>query len=473
MSSFLTPQGLVIKRFDEIKSNILNNLKLKIEEIGEEIETEDKLLGNIVDVFSSEVADVWQGLQEVYDGQILDSSEGKNVDDIALHVSAERLEADCTKTVVALKGKIGTKIERNFILKCVANNELFYLVDDVILSKSNCIEFTAKINDNVIKDKIYTTVVDGYEVSYIAKAGDKENDVCRELVNKFSNDNYIITQKENTYTISSKNFLPFDPYVDQNQLIESVANKSLFYAMNNGAIFCPTDTLNKIVSPVNGLISANNFERPKSIGRLLESDTEYKIRIKKSGALRGQNTIPSLKAKLRNLRGVSDVDIKENKSDRKSLDGIPPKAFEVLIEGGDENEIAKVISENKIGGIETYGSKKIPVLIDNQWLDICFSRPVEVSVIVKIELKIFDDFPENGEQLIKNAVLNYGNRLGINKTLIDQKFFGSIFNSCTGIKGINLTIARKDENIFKNEVQIGRTEYPSFNVNDIMVIKNV
>ena len=38
--------------------------------------------------------------------------------------------------------------------------------------------------------------------------------------------------------------------------------------MNNGAIFCPVDTLNKIVSPVNGLISANNFERPKSIGRL-------------------------------------------------------------------------------------------------------------------------------------------------------------------------------------------------------------
>lgn len=473
MTSFLTKNGLTIKRQNQIKSEILDNIRLKFEEIEDEIDTEDSLIGNLVDVFSSQIADVWLAVQQVYDGQILDSAEGKNLDDIALHLSAERLEADCTKTIGALKGNIGTKIERNFLLQCIANNENFYLVDNVVLGKNNCIEFTAKINNSVSKN-IYTIIVDGYEISYTAKENDKTVDICTALVTKFKKENFSITQNNDTYTIKSLNFNTFDPYVDQSQLILNVTNKALFHAVNNGTIYCPLGTLTKILSPVNGLIESYNFEQPKNLGRLLENDIAYRMRIKKSGALRGQNTLDALKAQLKNLRGVSDVDIIENRSHIYFKDDTPPKAFQVIIEGGDENEIAKCIYKHKIAGIEAFGKKIIQVLKqDNHWINIGFTRPIEVQILVKIEVKTFSDYPENGDELIKYSIQNYGNSLGINKSLFDQKFFGSVFNICNGISHIKIQLAKKIDSIYLNEIKIGRTEYSSFNINDIVVIKHV
>lgn len=474
MTSFMDKNGLTIKRQNQIKREMLEDIALGFKNINEEIDAEDAILGNLVDAVASQIADCWQGMQEVYDSSNPDVNEGKNLDDSGALSNIERLEATSTKVLAALTGNVGTKISKDFVLKCTANNELFLIENESILQVDNCINFTAKINETIVPNRTYTIVIDGKETSYTSKNTDKPIDVCKGLVNAFNVKNFTITQNENLYTIKSNDFSKFNPFIDQYQSIKNITNIFLFSSVNYGAIICPPESLKIIPSPIQGLISAINPEQPKALGRLLESEVEFRLRRSRSGSISGQNTLPALKAKLRDLTGVSTADIIENYKIIISPEGLPAKSFQVIIEGGEDYAIAQTIWQNKPAGIEPFGVIKIPVLIEtDEWFDIYFSRPKDISILVKIEINVNNDFPLNGEILVRESLLKYGNSLGINKNIIDQKFFGSIFSACIGILNIKLLVAKKSDNIFKNEIKIGRTEYATFEPSDIMVVKNV
>jgi hypothetical protein len=215
MTSFMDKNGLTIKRQNQIKREILEDISLGFKNINEEIDTEDSILGNFVDAIASQLADCWQCTQEVYDASNPDVNEGKNLDDSGALSNIERLEATSTKVLAALTGNVGTKISKDFVLKSTANNELFLIENESILQVENCINFTAKINETIVPNRTYTIVIDGKETNYISKNNDKPIDVCKGLVNAFNVKNFTITQNENLYTIKSNDFSKFNPFIDQ------------------------------------------------------------------------------------------------------------------------------------------------------------------------------------------------------------------------------------------------------------------
>ena len=392
MTSFMDQNGLSIKRQNDILNEMLSGAQTAFSEIGEPIDASpSSLLGNFLNVFSSEIADVWLGVQEVYDAFNPSTNEGKNLVDSCALSAITKLEASNTKVMETLVGDIGTKIPSGYIIKCSTNNELFSCNEEVTIGESGKIDL-------------------------------------------------------------------------------------LFTAQNVGAIICPPNTLTIIPTPLQGLKTVTNSSQPISLGRLLESDAELRIRRAKSGPIIGQNVNLSLQAKLLDIIGVSTAQVIENCSLEVSPEGIPPKSFESIIEGGDDNEIANTIWQNKPSGISTYGNVCIQVQISTgQLQSIYFSRPIDVPIKVSIFYSINPDelFPQNGEDLIRSSIVQYGNALGINKDVIDQRFFGSIFSSCPGILNLNIQVARKSDGKFSSEVAIGKTEYSSFDPNDIVVTKHV
>ncbi len=472
MTSYMTREGLNIKRQPQILSEMVKYIESKAKV---KIVLEDTLIGNYLESVSFQLSEVWEGVQSAYDASNPDSAEEKNLDDCGLNSNIIRLEAAKTKVEAALTGKIGTKIPKEFILKCVANNELFSNENEIILNVNNCIEFSAKINDGILPNKEYFININGKKISYTSKAIDKPVDVCRNLVNLFNIDNYKIIQSENNYTISSNDFSVFLPYISENQTIDKITNKAMFSAKNDGAIICPSGTLNIIVSPVLGLLCATNNEQARSLGRLRESDIEYRARRSGASAIIGQNVWQALKAKLADVRGVSSANVINNDTDKISSEGLPPHSYQAVVEGGDDQEIAAVLWNNKPTGIPCVGSVKVSYYIEEtkQFFDIYFSRPSGVPILVRIELIVTNNYPENGDFIVREAISKYGNSLGINNNIIDQKFYGSIFASCSGIININLSLAKKSDSIYKKEIKISKTEYATFSLNEIMVIKNV
>ena len=148
----------------------------------------------------------------------------------------------------------------------------------------------------------------------------------------------------------------------------------------------------------------------------------------------------------------------------------------LIVEGGDDEEIAKTIWQNKPSGIATYGNVCVKVPISTgQLQSIYFSRPLDVPIKVSVVYSINPDelFPQSGEALIRASIVQFGNGLGINKDVIDQRLFGSIFKDCPGILNLNIQVARKSNGSFSSEVSIGKTEYATFDPNDIVVTKHV
>jgi len=92
-------------------------------------------------------------------------------------------------------------------------------------------------------------------------------------------------------------------------------------------------------------------------------------------------------------------------------DGIPAKAIEALVSGGDADDIRATLFDAVAGGIETYGTTSGTV-VDDQGNShtIKFSRPTEVDVYVAIELKVVaETYPVDGDDQVKAAIVNYWN----------------------------------------------------------------
>ncbi|MCK4521364.1 MAG: baseplate J/gp47 family protein [Nanoarchaeota archaeon] len=138
---------------------------------------------------------------------------------------------------------------------------------------------------------------------------------------------------------------------------------------------------------------------------------------------------------------VTDVAVTGGASQAGSsvVDSTPPKSFEAVLVGGDEAEIAQKIWEVKPAGIETFGTTS-ETITDSQGIDhvIKFSRPVYQYAHVKVSLTLNpeEQFPDNGEAVIQQNILDIGNLNSIGDDIILQKFYSAIFDEETGVDGV-------------------------------------
>lgn len=169
----------------------------------------------------------------------------------------------------------------------------------------------------------------------------------------------------------------------------------------------PPGSINTLVNPNVDIESVTNLQAAVP-GRYRETDAEFRYRRDLSTAIPGLNTLESLFSKLSDLEGVNVIKIEENKTNDPYL-GMPPHSFSVIIEGGVDEEIAKLIWISKPAGIVTYGSIPIDV-IDNQGKPntVYFSRPEDVTIYMQIDITTDPElYPSDGDDLIKEAIIDY------------------------------------------------------------------
>jgi uncharacterized phage protein gp47/JayE len=107
--------------------------------------------------------------------------------------------------------------------------------------------------------------------------------------------------------------------------------------------------------------------------------------------------------------GVESVTVFENTSDTTDVDGMPPHSVEVLVEGGDDQDILDAVFDSVAAGIQKHGTETGTVT-DDQGDDhtVKFSRP-DLQPI-KIEYTFTYDastYPADGDTQLKEAAVAY------------------------------------------------------------------
>lgn len=156
--------------------------------------------------------------------------------------------------------------------------------------------------------------------------------------------------------------------------------------------------------------------------------------------------------------------------------GRPPKSYEVVVDGGSDADLGLKIWQTKPAGIQTYGNQQVNI-IDSQGTTqaVFFSRavPVYISVLVNLTLNPQETFPANGQELIRQAIYNYGNSLGIGVDVFIQRVLSQVF-TVPGVASATVQLARTANpsdtpSYSTSNIDIADIEVSEWDINRIIV----
>jgi hypothetical protein len=114
------------------------------------------------------------------------------------------------------------------------------------------------------------------------------------------------------------------------------------------------------------------------------------------------------------------------------MNGRPPKSYEAVVVGGDEQEIAETIFDKGPGGIQAFGNivKDVTDSEGFHW-DIGFSRPVNRYIWIKVDYSrnSEEDLPLDAVSAVQDNITAWGQAaLNVGIDLIFQKMFRPVYD---------------------------------------------
>jgi uncharacterized phage protein gp47/JayE len=178
-------------------------------------------------------------------------------------------------------------------------------------------------------------------------------------------------------------------------------------AIEAGPIAAPAGTLTKIETPVFGWATVTNLTDAQK-GRDEESDTELRIRRNEAATKTGTATITAIRSVLLDVEGVDMVEIQANNT-AITVDSVPPQHIRVVVNGGNDMNIAEALFNTVAAGIGYFGSTSYVYteVISGDQFTIKWDRPSEVLIYIIINLKIDANYPGDGDTVIKEDLVKY------------------------------------------------------------------
>lgn len=445
MSYGVTDAGFIIKDLQTIKTEMETDFK---NSFGDDIDvSEDSNFGQLIGNLSKKHSSLWELAQAVYQSFNPDSAEGISLDGVAAFVAVTRLPATSSTVTVALYGNLGTVIPVGHQVRQSETLEDFELIDAVTISASSLIDSVVSVA-NVLNSTLYTVTINGNAYTYTSDATATDLEIIAGLKTSIDAGSDPVTVTDNldgTMNITADDGITsFSLVVDANLQIDSQASPGNYSAINTGAISVPSNTIIIIVNPIAGLSSVNNIAAGLA-GRDVETDEEFRIRRRESLTAIGAGTDEAIRsALLQEVDNVTAALVISNRTDVTDGDGRPPHSFEAVVSGGDEQEIADKIWEKQPSGIQPNGdiTKTVVDSVGNNQT-VKFSRPTNVYIWVDLDyaLNTEESFPTNGEDLIKEAIVDWAaENLGIGDDVIYQRLSIPIY-SVPGVGTITITLA--------------------------------
>ena len=439
----LSNSGFTTKRFPELITDGKAKAVTIFQDLvtpGDIVDTGDSgVIGRLVALKTEPEADLWEAAQQVYSAFDANSATGISLDNmILLSGIPARFQNTYTTAQVLLSGDNGTVIAAGNTVSSPTTSEQFSLLNDVPLSPENTsgvvvtsilvednatytISFTRQSATQIIS---YTSPVGATKALILAGLKASIGSTYPELIATINTDG-------NLKIVLADIFLQTTFSTSTNLGIIKVDKLGDVVATNAGPLSQPIGTITQIQTSRLGWDSVTNPLAAVS-GRLRETDEELRIRFRNTKFERAGNIVEAVYSALFSLDDVQQVYIDDNNTDVTNANGTPGHSFLVLVDGGTSVEIARAIWDNRGAGVASVGNTS--VMITDKFgyqREIKFSRPTPVNIYIQLELTTDQNFPEDGYDQIREAIINYVDDLSIGQDVLYSRLYTPI-NSIPG-----------------------------------------
>lgn len=471
----LTEQGFERPRLNEIKTDYDQRFT---DALGPVNTDADAVVGQIIGIFAAALDDAYEALHNTYDSMYPATAEGTSLDGAVSFVGLERLAATPTTVVAMCYGTEGTLLPAGALARSLDNRQ-YVVTADTVISRSSAGDVL--IEPNVVTNGAnYQVIAGGVSVVYTADGSATADEIAAGLAALFDANNFLATAANGVLRLrAADQYSDFTLTVDSKLTITSLGTPVVFTGLDLGAYALPAAALTRMDSSILGWDAVNNLVAGAT-GRFVETDEELRERHSNSVRVTGAATAQAIRSRLlAEVDSVTYAAIYENRTNVIDAFNLPAHSFEAVISGGANQAVADKLFEVKPAGIETYGNTSIQVLDENGDVQICkFSRPSDKFAWIRVSVNSLNTeevLTSEIVQAIKDAVLAYGDTVGIGEDIITQRFYGPIYSSTSGIGSITveaaLTALISDTPTYSTtNVAVARAELAVFDETRIVVV---
>ncbi len=236
-----------------------------------------------------------------------------------------------------------------------------------------------------------------------------------------------------------------------------------------GPTVAVADAISEIDTPVSGWTSVKNL-LDADVGADEEADEILRPRRALELASAGGSTDDAIRAEVLQIDGVTACTVFSNRTDTTDSEGRPPHSFEVLVQGGEDQDIWDTILANLPAGSASYGLEA-GTSDDSQGVaqDVYFSRPdeVEIYIIANVDYDA-DEYPVDGDDQIKAAIVAWGDTLKAGRNAVAAGVSAQVF-TIAGVLDVEILIDDAPAPASSATVSIGAREIAVYDTSRITV----
>lgn len=251
-----------------------------------------------------------------------------------------------------------------------------------------------------------------------------------------------------------------------------IGDSTVLYANGTGSKFnkpesvvnYPTDQ----VTPVEEVLAVQ-------VGNLtggadLETDDALRSRLEQASQEAPSSPYNGVISAVHNVVGVNAVKIVSNDTLATDSAGNPPKTLHIYVDGGYKDDIAKAILESVAAGVQTYGGILNHVKdIGGTTHDVYFDEPTPLSIFAKIKVTTNDSFPLQGNEQIKQAVLDYIGSVGMGEIIYYSYLYRFIYDNVPGIVVADVKIGTTKDQLAAVDIQLTDIQRATITADSVVV----
>lgn len=404
----LSATGLTIPSLDEIRDEINSELQSAF---GTSIDLSDgSLLGTVVAIMAERYAELWELTQAVFAAMDPDAATGTSLEALCALTGTNREPASPSTVTLTLTGTNTTLVATGSRAKVVATGAEFATLVDATLA-----------------------TLTAWAPTTVYSVGDRRTNVTRCYVCITAGTSAGSGGPTTTAADITDGTVHWR-YLGEGAAAADAAAESV----EDGPVVATSGDINSITTPVGGWSSVINLLDAEP-GSLLETDGVLRLRRELELSTAGAATLDAIRAAVLDIAGVTSCRVFHNPTDATDGDGVPPHAVEVLVEGGDPQDIRDVLLAVVAAGIATHGTTSGTATDGaGNVHDVEFSRPTVVDSYVDVVLtKDALTYPVDGDDQVKAAIVTRGDARGTGYDIVASAISSWAF-TVTGVLDVTL-----------------------------------
>ena len=469
----VTATGFEAKTFNEIKEDYESDFR---DIFGPEINlSSTSLLGGLIGIFANNDSQLWELGSAVYLSRWVNTATGQALDNNVNFLGINRKQDFRTSGDIYIFGSAGVTVPEGTVFSTQDGLQFINTSTVTLVSGTPPIMRISKIAG--FSAPTITLIPSGNLYGLFQPVGtvpsfnfDQNTDEIKVILEGYFGENTIASVTRSTdivITFSSNLFLPalssdgVNISFDQIGMADGISLP--VFAQESGPFNVKAGQLNSIDTPAEGIERVLNFEDFVP-GRYAETDEELRLRWLNRVTSPITSTKDSIRNAIESLPGVSDAsifDIDDNSD-------IPPLTIDIVVNGGDENDIAQAIYNTKPPGVRVVAQLAQQSITGNatdsfgNLKPIIFSRPDIVPAVAKITLQKLSNYPDNGDNAIRQAIANLQERLPIGSVIRPSPDMIWALNGIMGINSLNIEISVNGGDFSSEPYQLRTSEIINF-----------